>query len=187
MRYAILAAGIFAQSCAMAQPATVLLDFEAYRSEYEFNCFGPVIADKGFTFDFKAPADEPYPVGICAATPLWRFHYGTSVAVFANNCRATLTMRAENGKRFRLESMEVQELNGLAPAVITFVGVRGQGQAVTHTYALNGTPAWETVVFPPSFHNVESVTWQQGAGDCWVNQPHMVANVRAGVVGNSPN
>lgn len=187
MRYAILAAALFAHSYAGAQPGSVVLDFEEYRSAYEFNCFGPVVADGGFTFEFEAPADEPYPVGICAATPLWRFHYGTSVAIFANNCRATLTMRAENGKRFRLDSMEVQELNGLPPATITFVGVRSEGQSVTHTHALNGSAAWETVVFPPSFHNVKSVTWQQGAGDCWVNQPHMVANVRAGAIGNAPD
>ena len=161
----------------------VLMDFEEYRTPYELNCFGYVVEDAGFQIQFTPPPEELHPVGMCAATPLWRFHYGTAVGMFANNCRAVSTLSAVGGRRFALQSMDLQELNGDAPVSVTFFGLHSEGRTVTFTVNLNGTPEWERIEFPAEFKNVRQVSWQQGSEDCWVNRPHMFANIRVNVLG----
>jgi hypothetical protein len=103
--------------------------------------------------------------------------------MFANTCSASTTLTAEDGRRFTLESMDMQELNGPGYVSITFTGVRGEGEGgtVTHTVQLNGTTAWETVQFPKTFRALKSVTWRQGSlvvPECQANNPHMFTRVR---------
>lgn len=141
---------------------------------------GTEVFESGYYLRYTPAPGEPYPVGFHGVGPRWPYTYGGSMALLANSCSASTTLVAEDNNPLTLVSMDLQELNGVdgdpPPSTVTFEGVTADGLVVTHTVQLNGTRAWERVLFPASFENLQSVRWLQG--DCIANPPHALDNVR---------
>jgi hypothetical protein len=178
----VLLAGV---ACALAGHAgAVTLQFEdvlfaaEYRNVYEMWELGPQLYSAGYYLRYAPAPGEPYPTQFAAMGPLWRFNGRDTIAVNANSCSARVTLVAEDNNPFNLESIDLQELNGVeaVPVSVTFTGVTASQRQVSHSVTLNKSAEWETVRFPATFKHLQEVEWHQG--NCITNFPHMFDNIQ---------
>lgn len=121
--------------------------------------------------------DEPYPTGFQTVGPKWRFNYRPTAAMNTNSCSATATMTTIDNNPLTLLSIDLSALNGDTSFATTFTGITASGQVVTSKVSVTEAKGWRTFLFPLTFWNLRSVSWQQG--NCITNFPHMFDNIVA--------
>jgi hypothetical protein len=131
------------------------------------------IFDKGYRLVYAPAEGEPYPTGVYALGPKWRYN-GRSVAAAINSCDGMLTITADDNNPFDVTSIDLTSLNGDPSFSVSFSAVTSQGDVVTHSITVDNAQ-WTRYFFPASFSRLQSLTWKQG--DCFVNKPHMFDNI----------
>jgi PEP-CTERM motif len=161
-----------------AQAAPILLDFtNIAHNDTAITNLGPVYTDQGFQLTLTAfPGSEPG-VQFLSSGAL-RFNYSGEPSIYAGTALSHIELSRVDGGMFSLDSIDLAELpNGqrledgtvvalpaLGPFSITFTGITVSGQTVSTTAVVNPFPSLLTFDFPKEFHNLVSVSWQQGPG-----------------------
>jgi hypothetical protein len=156
----------------------VLLDFaNTAHNDTAITNLGPLYTDQGFQLELTAfPGSEPE-VQFLSFGAL-RFDYSGEPSIVAGAGLSRIKLSRVDGGMFSLDSINLAELpNGqrlddgtvvalpaLGPFSITFTGVTISGKTVTTTAIVNPFPSPLTFLFPKEFHNLVSVSWQQGPG-----------------------
>lgn len=167
--------------CAHLTAQAALLTFDdlpLVQHQYELGGISDVNSDlfnKGFRLVYTPAEGEPYPTGLFAVGPKWRFN-SRSVAATINSCLGVLTITTEDNNPFGIEWIDLATLNGDPSASVTFFGTTPDGRVVTHSAVAGPALQWSRHRFPASFARLQSLTWRQG--DCLDNKPHMFDNVQ---------
>ena len=140
--------------------------YAQWRSTQEIWGVGPEIYSKGYVLRYAPAPGEPYPTYFFAMGPKWSYNYRNTIAINANSCSASVTLVAQDNNPFNLQSIDLQELNGVESVgvSVTFTGYTSGQQTVTHSVTLNGTTDWETVEFPAAARDGQLVPLASGRG-----------------------
>jgi PEP-CTERM motif len=171
-----LVLALFIPSRAYASP--IVLDFaNTAHNDTAITNLGPLYTDQGFQLALTAfPGSEP-DVQFLSFGAL-RFDYGGEPSLVAGTGQSLIELSRVDGGMFSLDSIDLAELpNGqrledgtvvalpaLGPFSITFTGITVSGKTVSTTAIVDPFPSLVTFEFPKEFHNLLSVSWQQGAG-----------------------
>jgi hypothetical protein len=71
----------------------------------------------------------------------------------------TMTLTLEGGEPFTLTSIDMAESYTGPGQTVVFVGALSGGGTVTTTITTDGVPGFETILFPSSFSDLTSVSW----------------------------
>jgi len=162
-----------AQAIAAAKDTTVLLDFEDIScAQKQAQCdVGEAFLSQGYALRYTPTLDDPSPGGLSAVGKLWRFNAKGSVAMQINSCNGNVSLMANDNSPFTPVSIDLAEMDGEGPALLTFSAQKQDGSTVAFTAKISGKPGWRRQSFPPEFKGVTSLSWSQG--DCVSNRAHM--------------
>jgi hypothetical protein len=174
---AVMSGALLAVS-SMAQAGPIVLDFaNTAHNDTAITNLGPLYTDQGFQLALTAfPGSEPG-VQFLSFGAL-RFDYSGEPSIDAGTGLARIELSRVDGGMFSLDSIDLAELpNGqrlddgtsvalpaLGPFSIVFTGITVSGKTVSTTAVVDPFPSLLTFLFPQEFHNLVSVSWQQGAG-----------------------
>lgn len=162
-------------SLACVHASAAVLTFEEFRSADELQGVGATIFSKGFVLQYTPAQNEPNATSFQAVGPSWRFNYRRTTAMNTNSCSATTTITTIDNNPLTLLSIDLSALNGDSSYATTFTGITTEGQIVRRTVQVTAARGWKTFLFPSSFTNLRSVSWNQG--NCTSVFPHMFDNI----------
>lgn len=176
-----------------AYASLILLDFSnTSHNDTAITDLGPLYTDQGFQLVLTAFSPNDPAVQFRSLGAL-RYDYSGEPSIYAGTALSHIELSRVDGGMFSLDSIDLAELpNGqmledgrtvalpaLGPFSITFTGVTVSGRTVSTTAIVNPFPSLLRFVFPKEFHNLVSVSWQQGPGGIAPGlATHQFSNVR---------
>ena len=193
-----LALGVALLVPSRAYASLILLDFaNTSHNDAAISDLGPLYTDQGFQLTLSAFSPNDPQVQFRSLGAL-RFDYSGEPSIYAGTALSHIELSRVDGGMFSLDSIDLAELpNGqmlddgtvialpaLGPFSITFTGLTISGQTVSATALIDPFPSLMTFSFPKDFHNLVSVSWQQGPGGITPGlATHQLSNIRATTTG----
>lgn len=135
-----------------AAQANVMLSFESICHTRSITSASSVFVEGGYQVRSSA----------FAAWGMYNQNAAGTAALFSMFENDTTTLTSMGGGEFDFQSIDLSEaFRGGGQIPVTFTGHRADGSTVVDSVVLDGNFGFQTHVFS-GFHNLTSVTWQQG-------------------------